>query len=88
MIAMASKINSVVESTTFLVCELVFCLAFISICEIPNWTRGPYSANQCVDRWMFMAGLFTPSGIQAVNTKPRQRSTSSPVSHTGPDTTK
>lgn len=52
------------EGTAFLVAELIFCLAFLSACEIPNWTRGPYSPNQCVDRWMFSAGLFFPSSIQ------------------------
>lgn len=52
------------EGLGFLVAEVVFSLAFLSACEIPNWTRGPYSPNQCVDRWMFVGGLFFPSSIQ------------------------
>jgi hypothetical protein len=52
------------EGSLFLLAELLFCISFLSACEIPNWTRGPYSANQCVDRWMFAAGLFFPSGLQ------------------------
>lgn len=72
------KVN-VFESAWFLVGELVFCLAFLSACEIPNWTKGPYSPNQCVDRWMFTAGLFFPSSVQA---------TTQPSAHRGRDTTK
>ena len=53
--------TSVFESVWFLAGQLIFCLAFISACEIPNWTRGPYETNQCVDRWMFAAALFVPS---------------------------
>lgn len=52
------------EGSLFLLGELLFCLAFLSACEIPNWTRGPYSSTQCVDRWMFAAGLFFPSSLQ------------------------
>jgi len=58
------KLN-MTENGMFLIAELLFCLAFLSACEIPNWTRGPYSPNQCVDRWMFAGGLFFPSGIEA-----------------------
>lgn len=60
---MSTKKNHV-EGITFLICEAIFCLAFLSACEIPNWTKGPRSPNQCVDRWMFAAGLFFPSGLQ------------------------
>jgi hypothetical protein len=60
------------EGTAFLIAELIFCLAFISVCEVPNWAFGPRSANQCVDRWMFAAGLFTPSGLQ-YSTQPGSR---------------
>lgn len=56
--------KNIFESSAFLIAELVFCLAFLAACEIPNWTRGPFSPNQCVDRWMFSAGLFFPSSLQ------------------------
>lgn len=62
---MTQKILKATESTAFLIGEIIFCVAFLSVCEIPNWTRGPYETNHCVDRWMFVAGLFMPSGIQA-----------------------
>lgn len=71
------KAANFLESSTFLICELIFCIAFISMCEGPNWMKGPYSHNQCVDRWMFAAGLFVPSGIQGKkgDTTVRTRST-------------
>lgn len=71
--------TSVFESVWFLAGELIFCLAFLSACEIPNWTRGPYNPNQCVDRWMFTAGLFFPSSVQSVT---------QPLARKGRDTTR
>jgi hypothetical protein len=59
------KLN-IAENGMFVITELLFCLAFLSACEIPNWTRGPYSPNQCMDRWMFAAALFVPSGLEVV----------------------
>jgi len=56
--------KNTLEGTSFLIAEVVFCLAFLSACEIPNWTRGPFSPTECVDRWMFVAGLFFPSSLQ------------------------
>lgn len=80
------KAASFVESSTFLICELIFCIAFISMCEVPNWMKGPYSHNQCVDRWMFAAGLFIPSGIQGEVSGPILRTKSTKTSpHTDPD---
>lgn len=72
---MTNRIVKITESTAFLIGELVFCIAFLLACEIPNWTKGPYSANECVDRWMFTAGLFFPSSVQTglKSTKPRPR---------------
>jgi hypothetical protein len=77
---MTQKIIKATESTAFLIGEIVFCLAFLSVCEIPNWTRGPYETNHCVDRWMFVAGLFMPSGIQSAlqGYNGRSRSSSGP----------
>ena len=84
---MTQKIIKATESTAFLVGEILFCLAFLSVCEIPNWTRGPYSPNQCVDRWMFAAGLFFPSGIQAGLQGYNGRSRSSSAPRKDPGTT-
>ncbi len=47
-----------------LIGQTIFCLSFLSACEIPNWIKGPYSATACSDRWMFAAGLLFPSGLQ------------------------
>lgn len=52
------------EGVAFFVFEALFCLAFIALCEIPNWSMGPRQVNACVDRWMFTAALFFPSPTQ------------------------
>lgn len=67
------KIVSASENFWFLFFEIIFCTAFLASCEVPNWLNGPRSPNECVDRWMFSAGLvFVPSGIQNSNlTGPR-----------------
>jgi hypothetical protein len=46
-----------------LVGQLVFSLAFISSCELPNWISGPRQANACLERWMTVSALFFPSSI-------------------------
>lgn len=71
--------TSIFESVWFFTAEVIFCVAFLSACEIPNWTKGPYSPNECVDRWMFTAGLFFPSSVQNLT---------QPGSRRGRDTTK
>jgi hypothetical protein len=77
---MTQKLLKATESTAFLIGEVVFCLAFLSSCEIPNWVSGPRSPNECADRWMFTAAVFVPSGLQA------GRSGSIPAPRTDPDT--
>lgn len=64
-IDVTQKLLKATESTALLVGQIIFCLGFLSVCEIPNWTLGPHNPNQCVDRWMFTAGLFVPSGLQS-----------------------
>lgn len=83
-IDVAQKLLKATESTAFLIGEIIFCVAFLSVCEIPNWTMGPYKSNECVDRWMFTAGLFVPSGLQSgIGSTSRTRR---PTPRTDPDT--
>jgi hypothetical protein len=66
--------------------QIIFSLAFLSSCEIPNWAYGPRSPNECVDRWMFVTGLFAPSSIQAGLGSTSPARTKRPTPHTDPDT--
>jgi hypothetical protein len=61
------KINFT-EGITFFVFEALFCVSFIALCEVPNWTMGPKQANFCTDRWMFTAGVFFPSAVSTAKT--------------------
>jgi hypothetical protein len=67
------KIN-LAEGIVFFIFEAVFCLSFIALCEIPNWSTGPKQVNACTDRWMFTAALFFPSAVQ--QTSPSKSRTS------------
>ena len=51
------------EGAGFLIFEILFCLSFITLCEVPNWSIGPRQTNTCTDRWMFTAGVFFPSAV-------------------------
>jgi hypothetical protein len=62
---MEKKLNTI-ESYVFLAGQLIFCLAFLSMCEIPNWAWGDKNPNACLERWMFTGGVFFPSGAEAV----------------------
>ncbi len=43
--------------------QLLFSLAFVGSCELPNWVAGPRQANACLERWMTVSALFFPSGL-------------------------
>ncbi len=48
--------------------QLLFSLAFVGSCELPNWIAGPRQLNACLERWMTVSALFFPSGL--ANGKP------------------
>lgn len=56
------------EGVMFFAFEVLFCVSFIALCEIPNWAIGPRQVNSCTDRWMFTAGVFFPSAITTAKT--------------------
>ncbi len=45
--------------------QLVFSVAFVGACELPNWLHSPRQVNACLERWMTVSALFFPSGMQA-----------------------
>ena len=44
--------------------QLVFSVAFVGACELPNWIHAPRQVNVCLERWMTVSALFFPSGMQ------------------------
>ncbi|MEI7667141.1 MAG: hypothetical protein WCI65_13935 [Synechococcaceae cyanobacterium ELA263] len=45
--------------------QIVFSMAFVGACELPNWIQAPRQVNACLERWMTISALFFPSGMQA-----------------------
>ena len=58
LLSVASGVNAM------LVGQLVFSVAFIGGCELPNWIYGPRNANACLERWYVVTALFFPSAAQ------------------------
>lgn len=86
------KIATVAEGSLFLLLQVIFCVGFLASCEVPNWTNGPRSPSECVDRWMFASGLiFVPSGIgtvagRSIATSRHKQSLDSSTARRDPDT--
>jgi hypothetical protein len=58
LLGAASGVNAM------LVGQLVFSVAFIGGCELPNWIVGPRQTNVCLERWYVVTALFFPSAAQ------------------------
>jgi len=58
LLSAASGVNAM------LVGQLVFSVAFIGGCELPNWIVGPRQTNACLERWYVVTALFFPSAAQ------------------------
>ena len=48
--------------------QLLFSVAFVGSCELPNWIAGPRQVNACLERWMTVSALFFPSGLRDAET--------------------
>jgi len=46
-----------------LVGQMLFALAFVSACEVPNLMSAEPQRNACLERWMAVSALFIPSGL-------------------------
>ena len=49
--------------------QIVFSTAFVGACELPNWIHAPRQVNACLERWMTVSALFSPSGMQTAIAK-------------------
>jgi hypothetical protein len=52
------------SSHGLLTAQLLFSVAFVSSCELPNWLVGPREVNGCLERRMTVSALFFPSGLR------------------------
>ena len=51
-------------ANAMLVGQLVFSVAFVGGCELPNWIAGARQTNACLERWYVVTALFFPSAAQ------------------------
>ena len=59
-----TRLATVAASNGLLTGQILFSLAFVCSCELPNWISGPRETNACLERWMTVSALFFPSGMQ------------------------
>ena len=59
-----TRLATAAASNGLLTAQILFSLAFVGSCELPNWISGPRETNACLERWMTVSALFFPSGMQ------------------------
>jgi len=59
-----TRLAAAAASNGLLTGQILFSLAFVGSCELPNWINGPRQVNACLERWMTVSALFFPSGMQ------------------------
>lgn len=59
-----TRLTTAAASNGLLTGQILFSLAFVGSCELPNWINGPRETNTCLKRWMTVSALFFPSGMQ------------------------
>jgi len=64
MMATALKLLGSCATNGLLTGQLLFSVAFVGSCELPNWIAGPRQVNACLERWMTVSALFFPSGLR------------------------
>ena len=50
--------------------QVVFSVAFVGGCEMPNWLVAPKQMDACLQRWMTVSALFFPSGLRQSDIQP------------------
>ena len=61
---LANRIKSAAGlSGGLLVGQMLFAVAFVSACEVPNSMSPQPATNACLERWMAVSALFIPSGL-------------------------
>ena len=58
-----SRLTAAAASNGLLTGQILFSLAFVGSCELPNWIQAPREVNACRSRSPALA-LFFPSGMQ------------------------
>lgn len=64
-----TRLATVAASNGLLTGQILFSLAFVGSCELPNWISGPRETNACLEHWMTVSALFFPSGMQTAIAK-------------------
>ena len=59
-----TRLATAAASNGLLTGQILFSIAFVGSCELPNWISGPRDVNACLERWMTVSALFFPSGMQ------------------------
>jgi len=67
MQALASKlkISTAGVSGGLLAGQMLFAVAFVGTCEVPNFMSSRPATNACLERWMAVSALFIPSGLNS-----------------------
>lgn len=71
------KMGSANISSGLLAGQMLFAVAFVGTCEVPNFMTTKPQSNACLERWMAVSALFIPSGLSE---KPPTAPTSTPRS--------
>jgi len=61
------KVGAAGVSGGLLAGQMLFAVAFVGTCEVPNFMSPRPATNACLERWMAVSALFIPSGL---NSKP------------------
>ena len=59
-----TRLAAAAASNGLLTGQILFSLAFVGSCELPNWINGPRETNACRTRCTTLA-LFFPYGMQS-----------------------
>jgi hypothetical protein len=63
-----TRLATAAASNGLLTGQILFSIAFVGACELPNWIQAPREVNACWSRSTTLA-LFFPSGMQTAIAK-------------------
>jgi hypothetical protein len=59
------KVGAAGVSGGLLAGQMLFAVAFVGTCEVPNFMSPRPATNACLERWMAVSALFIPSGLNS-----------------------
>ena len=59
------KVGAAGVSGGLLAGQMLFAVAFVGTCEVPNFMSPQPATNACLERWMAVSALFIPSGLNS-----------------------